>query len=93
MACLTPPGDDPHAKRDPDPLSRDKTGKVHGVLPPYPPGSWSRRELQEVAEELEASIRTRVQEQLRLGEEGAHRARINDELRLLRQIERLLGRS
>jgi hypothetical protein len=71
----------------------DRTGKVHGELPDYIPSKWTRDELEELAGDLQGSIRTRHLEQLRLGEHGPHRARIEQERRLLRQIQRTLGGS
>lgn len=68
----------------------DRTGKVHGSLPDHVPSKWTRDELEELAGDLQGSIRTRHLEQLRLGEHGPHRARIEQERRLLRQIQRAL---
>lgn len=74
-------------------LSRDGTGKVHGNPPDHVPENWTREDLEEAAHELQQSIKVREQEQIRLGEEGAHRARIEQERQLLRQIEKKLGGS
>ncbi|RVX42174.1 intein/RHS repeat-associated protein [Nonomuraea polychroma] len=68
----------------------DGTGKVHGDLPKYVPKEWAREELEELAEDLRKSIKFRKDEQARMGEDGPHRRRINEERNLLRQIERRL---
>ena len=54
--------------------------------------AWRRR-LEELEEDLQTSIRTRQAEQRRLGEDGPHRRRINDELRLLRQVQKKVSGS
>ena len=74
-------------------LSRDATGKVHGKLPDHVPDSWVKQDLEEAAEELQQSIKTRQQEQLDLGEDGPHRVRIGQEEKLLRQILKKLSGS
>jgi len=74
-------------------IVRDATGKVHGDLPKFVPKSWSREQLMEAAQELKQSIEVRSQELIRLGEEGGHRARIEQERQLLRQVEKKLGGS
>jgi hypothetical protein len=74
-----------------DGIRPDATGKVHGPLPPHVPGNWTEDDLEDLAEDLRNSIATRQAEQLRLGEEGGHRARIGEEERLLRQISRILN--
>jgi len=80
------------------PLGTDGTGKLHGELPNVRDAqakisSMTREQLEQSAEELEKSIATRQAEQLRLGEEGAHRARIEQERDLLRAIKKALGGS
>lgn len=80
------------------PLACDATGKLHGELPDAAETQeqlqkMSREELEQSAEELEKSIATRKAEQLRLGEEGAHRARIAQEEDLLRAIRKKLSGS
>jgi hypothetical protein len=69
---------------------RDGTGKVHGEfgkdIPKYARPEWTPEQLEESANELQESIRTRKLEQLRLGEEAQHRARIGQEETLLRSI-------
>lgn len=83
----------PLAKQSVPSMSRDATGKVHGELPNRIPKNWTREQLQESAAELRSSIQRRQAEQVRLGEEGGHRARIQQEQRLLRQIEKKLSGS
>lgn len=75
------------------PLPRlDGTGKVHGELPDHVPDNWTRADLEELADDLQQSIRTRQNEQIQLGEHGPHRARLGQEERLLQQIlKRLSG--
>jgi RHS repeat-associated protein len=72
----------------------DRTGKAHtqdGVpLPDHVPETWSREMLEDAATTLRRSIRARNDEAQRLGEDPGHRTRINDEERLLRQIEKAL---
>lgn len=80
------------------PLACDATGKVHGPLPDTAQAqqkiqSLTREELEQSAEELEKSIAARKAEQLRLGEEGVHRARIAEEEDLLRAIRKKLSGS
>ncbi len=67
----------------------DATGKVHGEVPPYPQGTIE--ELEEAEVNVENSIETRKAEQKLLGEDGAHRDRLRQEERLLRQIRKLLS--
>lgn len=74
----------------------DGTGKIHTGpegLPDYVPPDWTPEDLQQIQEDLKKSIETRQQEQLDLGEEPRHRARINAELRLLRQVQKKLSGS
>jgi hypothetical protein len=80
------------------PLACDATGKLHGELPDAAQAQqqlnrMGREQLEQSAEELERSIATRKAEQLRLGEEGAHRARIAQEEDLLRAIRKKLSGS
>jgi hypothetical protein len=74
-------------KAEPVP-ERDETGKVHGALPDRVPDNWTDEDLEQAAEDLRHSIGVREQEQLRLGEDGPHRNRIEQERDLLRQIEK-----
>lgn len=74
-------------------LQIDATGKVHGKLPRYVPKNWTREELQDSADALRASIKTRKAEQFRRGEHGSHRRRLSQEEKLLRQIEKKLSGS
>ena len=94
--------------RDFEPPVRDHAGKLGGVVPSNGAertravNSWSPEELEVTAEELRLSIAARQAEQVQLGETtvgahgqaigAAHRVRIEDELALLRAVERKLGR-
>ena len=83
---------DPYAYPDNYPQI-DKTGKAHsrdGTLPDRVPETWGREMLEDAAGTLRRSIKARQDEALRLGEDPGHRTRINDEQRLLRQIEKAL---
>jgi hypothetical protein len=71
----------------------DRTGKMHGELPNHIPKDWTRETIEEFGDDLRGSIRTRRNEQLRLGEDGPHRERLRQEERLLRQVERRLSGS
>jgi Pretoxin HINT domain len=71
----------------------DSTGKVHGELPGYVPSDMTTEQMEELESDLQQSISTRQAEQDALGEDGPHRARINDEIRFLRQIQNTLGGS
>ena len=71
----------------------DRTGKVHGDLPDHVSDDWTRRDLEDAADHLESSIRTRQNEQARLGEHGPHRARIGQEQQLLRYVLKILSGS
>jgi hypothetical protein len=80
------------------PLACDATGKVHGEMPKAAEAqekikSMGREDLEQSAEALEKSIATRKAEQVRLGEEGTHRARIGQEEDLLRAIRKKLSGS
>jgi hypothetical protein len=80
------------------PLACDATGKMHGPLPNPAEAqqkiqNMTREGLEQSAEELEKSIATRKAEQVRLGEEGPHRARIGQEEDLLRAIRKKLSGS
>jgi RHS repeat-associated protein len=72
-------------------IIRDNTGRVHGTLPRFVPRNVSRDALVFAASELRASIQVRLQNMVRLGEQGNHGIRIAQEQRLLKQIERQLG--
>jgi RHS repeat-associated protein len=74
-------------------LEIDATGKVHGKLPRSVPKQWTREQLEDSASALRQSIANRKAELRRLGEHGPHRARIGQEERLLRQIEKKLSGS
>jgi RHS repeat-associated protein len=72
-------------------LSRDATGKIHGILPRVAQlKNAPRAAIRETIRELRGSILARQQELARLGEDGAHRARIGAEERLLRSLEKAL---
>jgi len=84
---------DPYAYPDNYPQI-DKTGKAHTrdqTLPDHVPESWNREMVEDAASTLRKSIRARKDEARRLGEDAGHRTRINDEERLLRQIEKALN--
>ena len=53
----------------------------------------TRSDLEQLADDLKKSIRTRQAEQVRLGEHGPHRERLRQEQRLLRQILKKLSGS
>jgi RHS repeat-associated protein len=74
-------------------LEKDKTGRVHGDIPNYPNPEWTEEDLEQVAEDLRDSIGQRKQEQIDLGEESGHRNTINEQEKLLRQIEKRLSGS
>jgi RHS repeat-associated protein len=74
-------------------LGLDATGKVHGSLPDFVPNHWTADELQQLEDDLTQSIATRQAEQRALGEDPAHRLRIDEEVRLLRQIQKILSGS
>ncbi|HEX4115159.1 MAG TPA: RHS repeat-associated core domain-containing protein [Solirubrobacteraceae bacterium] len=74
-------------------LEKDKTGRVHGDIPNYPNPEWTEEDLEQVAEDLRDSIGQRKQEQIDLGEESGHRNTINEQEKLLRQIEKKLSGS
>ena len=72
-------------------LRRDATGKIHGLLPSVQQLKQAPlATVREAAKELRASILARKQELARLGEHGPHRARIGEEERLLRSLEKHL---
>jgi hypothetical protein len=95
--------------RDFEPPVRDHQGKAGGELPingqerANAVNSWSREELLEAAAELRQSIAARQAEQRALGETtigaqgqqvgAAHRVRIEQEIDLLRAIEKKLSGS
>jgi len=68
-------------------------GKVHGNIPESVPGDWTQGTLDDLASDLRLSTRTRQEEQVRMGEDPAHRLRISQEQRLLRQVEKRLSGS
>jgi len=68
----------------------DRTGKLHGDIPDHVPDTWSREQLEDVKSSLETSIKTRQDEQINKGEDGAHRDRLREERDLLRQVDRKL---
>jgi RHS repeat-associated protein len=66
-------------------------GKVHGSIPSHPDPNWTEEELEEVAEDLRESIPIRREELEEFGEEPKHRRQLQEEERLLGQIERTLS--
>jgi hypothetical protein len=80
----------------------DGSGKLHmpnrdDPLPGFVPRNWTAEDLEQVQDDLKASIKNRQAEMLRLGEDTsrgpAHRARINEEIQLLRQVQKKLSGS
>jgi hypothetical protein len=80
----------------------DGSGKVHmpdpeDPLPPYVPPDWSAEDLEQLESDLQTSIAKRQAEMVDLGENTpsgpAHRTRINDEIQLLRQVQKRLSGS
>lgn len=93
-----PPGPLINFSKDEEDLPQiDGTGKVHTPpgedLPGHIPGDWTTEDLEQLESDLQVSIARRQQEQIDLGEEPRHRTRINDEIRLLRQIQKRLSGS
>jgi hypothetical protein len=83
-------------KNDEDVPQIDGTGKVHTGpegLPDHVPDDWTPEDLEQLESDLQQSIQTRQQEQIVLGEEPGHRARINEEIQLLRQVQKRLSGS
>ena len=74
-------------------LDQDSTGKVHGDVPKTVPKQWTRAEKEEAAEALAKSIAEREREQQSLGEDPAHRSRIEEERDFLRKIQKNLSGS
>ncbi|HEV2245030.1 MAG TPA: RHS repeat-associated core domain-containing protein [Terriglobia bacterium] len=74
-------------------LSRDVTGKIHSDIPSHIPSNWTKKDLEHIEGELMQSVKVRNAEQIRYGEEGGHRERIRRELKLLRQIQKMLSGS
>jgi RHS repeat-associated protein len=77
-------------------LVRDATGKIHTPVGTSLPSvedlkNTSAENIRETVDELRASIQAREQELQRLGEDPAHRARIEQERSLLRSLEKYLG--
>lgn len=73
----------------------DNSGKAHtkdraAHLVDHVPDNWTGEMLEDAATTLRRSIRARNDEARRLGEDPGHRRRINEEERLLRQIEKAL---
>lgn len=80
----------------------DGSGKLHmpnrdDPLPGFAPRDWTAEDLEQVQDDLKASIKNRQAEMVRLGENTpggpAHRARINEEIQLLRQVQKKLSGS
>lgn len=76
---------------------RKEGGKADGALPPYVPLKWRNHEdqLRDLADLLRGSIKARQAEMCEEGEDTlrgpGYRKRINDEIGLLRQVEKTLG--
>lgn len=83
----------------------DRTGKVHGPLPTHPPAGttadethgavrvpdeWTDEELEQLADELEISLKTRNEANKEMGTDKGHSRRVNDERDLLRKIRQKL---
>jgi RHS repeat-associated protein len=77
----------------PAPPQRDASGKNHVDMPDHVPDNWTREQLEQAEYELKQSIKQREEEQLQFGEDGPHRARIEEERQLLRQIQKKLSGS
>ncbi len=74
----------------------DGTGKIHTGpegLPGYVPPDWTPEDLEQIRDDLKRSIQTRQAEQAVKGEDPGHRARINAEIQLLRQVQKKLSGS
>ena len=72
-------------------LSRDATGKIHGDIPDHVPDGWNQEQLETAKGELEESIQQRANEQTQYGEDGPHRARMQQEENLLKQVNTKLN--
>jgi RHS repeat-associated protein len=72
-------------------LSRDATGKIHGDIPDHVPDGWTQEQLETAKGEIEESIQQRANEQTQYGEDGPHRARMQQEENLLKQVNSKLG--
>ena len=57
------------------------------------PDNWTRANLEQLADDLRQSLQVRHDELRRLGEDAGHMRRINQETRLLRQVEKRLSGS
>jgi hypothetical protein len=71
----------------------DHEGRIKGKLPSYPPTDWTDEELEQAKEDLRSSIDKRREETDDLGEDAKHRNRLREEEKLLRQIDKKLGKS
>jgi hypothetical protein len=74
----------------------DGTGKIHTGpegLPGHVPSDWTPEDLEQIRDDLQTSIQKRQAEQAALGEDPGHRARINAEIQLLRQVQKKLSGS
>jgi hypothetical protein len=89
----------PFVNYDTDLPRLDGSGKLHmpdrdDPLPGFVPRDWTAEDLEQVQDDLKASIKNRQAEMVRLGETTsrgpAHRARINEEIQLLRQVQKKL---
>lgn len=57
------------------------------------PDEWTRTDLEQLADDLERSVQVRTDELVRLGEDGPHRRRLQEEVRLLQEVKKALGSS
>lgn len=81
-------------KYDPDDIPAiDRSGRLHGRIPDRIPGHWTDNDLRQLAREIPRSIRQRKYNARKYGEDPGHRRRIQDEERLLRQIDKRLSGS
>ena len=74
------------------PFARDLSGRIHDELPDRIPDNWKRGELETARDELEASIKARIQDAMdHGGPDASHAARLRQEQQLLRQVLDKLG--
>lgn len=76
-----------------NPPRLDGTGKVHGDIPGSIPRSWTREDLEELAQDLPLSISTRKARNAELGLDPGHARRLYEEEQLLRQVLKKLNGS
>lgn len=72
---------------------RDASGKVHGTLPMRKSlSNYTDAELMELKDELKESIRARKEKSVQSGWDRTHTGRIEEELELVRFIEKAIGK-